>query len=406
MTPPTQPATLKPEDQLLPQLVPAPVKLTPKPAAKTPRRWGRRVRGGVTIAVALVVLVAAVRWVSYRATNVVAPFAFAQGGVVLVGTPRDGQITEVLVRVGQRVNKDDELVRFNDLRQRAQLAEARALLTRARLEVEAEERALGVERKRVDVNEAKVTENVAISEAEAQAAGAKAAHASTVADRADALSAREMIPLAEREAAASERDVSQAMVASAASKARYARAEARRIDVERAAVAARAAKLPLLDAAVEMQLAAVAAAEAEVELTVIRAPGDGVVSRRILEPGAAVKIGYPILEMWLDTDRRVEAWIEEDALRWLRLGEKATVVFPSLGTAPVEGKIDALGVVSDAEFKTSSIYVPVAKMLDRARWVRVDIALEGPLGHVPPGLTAEVAIARPFVPWLKSLVGR
>jgi hypothetical protein len=25
---------------------------------------------------------------------------------------------------------------------------------------------------------------------------------------------------------------------------------------------------------------------------------------------------------------------------------------------------------------------------------------------VPPGLTAEVAIARPFVPWRKSLVGR
>lgn len=93
--------------------------------------------------------------------------------------------------------------------------------------------------------------------------------------------------------------------------------------------------------------AQVEALKAQVRECTLLAPSDGVVLRRLLEPGAAVSSVMPeAVVLFADTRTwHVRAEVDEADLAKVRLGQSAIVTAPAFGNAEVKGKVVRLADV-------------------------------------------------------------
>ncbi len=104
----------------------------------------------------------------------------------------------------------------------------------------------------------------------------------------------------------------------------------------------------------DLARAALAQAKAEatqarntLEYTRIRAPFDGVVTERRLDPGALASPGLPILTVEDLSRYRLEATVNENELRYLRLGEQAPVLIDALGDTAMKGRVAQIVPAAD-----------------------------------------------------------
>ena len=134
--------------------------------------------------------------------------------------------------------------------------------------------------------------------------------------------------------------------------------------------------------------------EADLEGAVIRAPADGAVVRRIIQPGGSVEVGQPIISMWLGNDVWIEAWIDEEDIGFVKLGSKAMVTLHSVPGRDFEGVVDKIGLATDLEIPESEVPQPRNTRMSGAPVVGVRIRLDDPPLDLLPGLSAVVAIER------------
>ncbi len=83
--------------------------------------------------------------------------------------------------------------------------------------------------------------------------------------------------------------------------------------------------------------AALAQAELNLHYTTLKAPADGVVSRKIVEVGQVVQVGQPLLALVSLADVWVTANFKETQLRLMRDGQPATVEVDGLGGKEFKG---------------------------------------------------------------------
>lgn len=147
---------------------------------------------------------------------------------------------------------------------------------------------------------------------------------------------------------------------------RIARAELDRVLAQRA------------EATRGIDVAASGAAQRQVTMlrATLLAPFDGLVTRRLREPGDTVTIGSTVLRL-VDTSRvYVRASVDETALPGLAEHQPAEIVFPG-GGASVSGKVTRISLEADRQ--THEIYVEVTPdKLDRrvALGQRADVRIE------------------------------
>jgi membrane fusion protein (multidrug efflux system) len=354
----------------------------------------RSIRTVLTAAIGLAAAVFLGQWLYFRQTHVVSSYAFVKGSVVQVGAPVEGQVATVEVRSGQRVNRGDVLVRLNDVKQRAIVDQARAAWQQALVQKDVERLAVGVQFQKANVMSSQARAKVQVNEAAERAADIDSQLASRQAGRSTALRDRDMVSEADHDVAATMNDVALQKVAQARGRLSLAEAQIANVALQEATAKAREARLSLLDAMAATAKATLDAAEADLSLTVIRAPESGVVSRRLVEPAAGVRVGTPLLEVWYDTDVAIEAWIDESKYGDLAAGMPVEASLTGGNGAPYAGRIEWLGVVTELELKDASFSIPIAKTLAQAHWVRALIALDHPDALLLPGLTMNVAIPR------------
>lgn len=107
--------------------------------------------------------------------------------------------------------------------------------------------------------------------------------------------------------------------------------------------------------------AALAQAQTAFEYTKIRAPFDGVVTERKVDPGALAAPGMPLLSVEGSGRYRLDANVDEASLRSVRIG------------VPVRVEIDALGGNSNAlEGKVAQI-VPAADPASRSFTIKIEL---------------------------------
>jgi multidrug resistance efflux pump len=334
-------------------------------------------------------------WAAFRYNHMLSAYAFVKGAVVTVGTPIDCRIASVEVRSGQRVQAGQLLVRLDDTRQLAAVAQAQAAWEQASLQVYVERASLKVLQQKSHVMSKQYRAMVEANQAEARAAKIDAKLATLQAERSTSLRKRDMVPQSESDIAVANRGIAQEKVERAHSHVARAEAELGNVLVEEARVREALARVSLLEAAAKTAHAALERAEAELALTRVHSSRAGVVSRRLVEPGAAVRVGGPLLEMWYDDTITIEAWMDESKFGNLSVGAPVKARLVGLDSTVFAGHVEWLGVVSDLELKNASFSIPIAKQLAQSHWVRVQVALERPDPRLLPGLTVEVSIPRP-----------
>jgi RND family efflux transporter MFP subunit len=171
-------------------------------------------------------------------------------------------------------------------------------------------------------------------------------------------------------------------------------ATAQEFDEAEARLAGAAARVAAGCAAVDQAIARLAAARAAADaaavtesFTVIRAPFAGLVTERLVDPGALAMPGATLIRLEADGARRVDVRVDEARVRYLRPGDRVTVAFDGWGDAEaVDGVVAEVARAVDADQRafTVKVLLPVAVTQRTGTFARVRFRGEPRRGIVVP----------------------
>lgn len=337
-----------------------------EPEADRPRSRLRRLRRPLLLLAPLVVLVGAVLFYLSGGRYEETDNAYLQAGLVAVSPNVAGRVTEVTVLNNQRVRTGDILFRIDPAPYQAAVDEATAQLAAARTEV------------------GSLQANYGQGQSELAAAEQRAVFADREAARQKSLVA---------EGISSQAQYDQAVLA--ARTARQAIQTARQQNASVAASLSGRVNAPAdAQPAVQRAQAALERARLNLGYTVVRAAQDGVVAKvDQLQVGNYVSAGRPVFSL-AGTRLWVEANFKENQLRYMRLGQPATVhvdAFPDL---------DLTAHVSSFSPGTGNSFSVLPAENATGNWVKVvqRLPVELTLGRVPAdvplhaGLSVKVTV--------------
>jgi membrane fusion protein, multidrug efflux system len=377
--------------------------------------------------------------------------ASVEGSVVIVSARVPGPVAKILVRDNEEVRADQIVVEIDPrdyeirvLQAKASLAMAAASeraaqtdvpLTRATSASRVEQMGAALEAARlaVEMMQAQIAESRARLEgrrAAVAAARADAAVAETTVDKARRdherlarLAAQGLVSQQEHEtaeigerAARASLDATRRRLAQAEGEADQAAAEVRTRELtadqaqrrtrEAAALLSEAesqkAQVPMKEAgagraAAEVQQAQadLAAAELQLAKSRVRAPVDGVVSKKTVEPGQLVQPGQPLLAIVPLHGVWVVANFKETQVARIRPGQRATVVVDTFPDRVLHGTVDSISAGTGSRFSLLPPENASGNWVKVVQRVPVKILLDGykPNPHIlRPGMSATVTI--------------
>lgn len=351
---------------------------------------------GWIIACVVIVLIATpiVLWIHYQSDYVMSRNAMVRGQLAEIGARFQGVVTRIEVDEGQRVTAGQILARLEDRHIRADAQQAQAELDGLERELEVERFSILHEERRLQNQLQEATANLAASEAAVEAARSRADDAQGLYEaRKSVLATGAVSGESVRDAHAKSRTAN-ALAKGARAEHAAAQAAEQRARLDADGLAIRRQRIGVLEAGVSRAQARLAAAQANLESALIRAPADGAVVRRIVEPGGSVDIGAPILSLWVGDDVWVEAWLDEDDIAEVKIGSTARVTLQSFPEREFTGKVDKIGLTTDFEMPASEVPQPRFTRMRGAPVVGVGIRLENPPAELLPGLSAVVGIRK------------
>ncbi|MDJ0867267.1 MAG: HlyD family efflux transporter periplasmic adaptor subunit [Myxococcota bacterium] len=377
-----------------PPVVPAPNAALAAPSAAGGRRPRRILMGSLGALAGVAVLAPLLLWAHYRATHVVSRDAVVRGHIADVGSRMDGVIHSIEVDTGDHVATGEVIARLQDAHFEARVRQARSQLEKATRELEVERLAIANERVRLASALREVSARSSAAQAEVGAAQSLAQEAQRRMELQRSLASRGLV--AEERARTAETEHRTALARVAASAAERTAAEAARelARVESEGLAVREKRISVLEAEIAAFRAELAVAEADLEGAVIRAPDDGAVVRRIVEPGGAIVVGEPVVSLWIGEELWVEAWIDEDELGELGIGSEATVTLNSYPDREFRGVVETIGVSTDYELPDSEVPQPRHERMRDTPVIGVRIRLQETDAELFPGLSAVVGIRK------------
>lgn len=151
-------------------------------------------------------------------------------------------------------------------------------------------------------------------------------------------------------------------------------------------------KLQAQNALAELQTA-VARAERDLSFTEIRAPFDGVVANRAVEPGQYVQAGSRLVALVPSGASYIEANFKETQLASIHPGQKAIVHVDAFDTQDYEGVVSSVSPASGAEFSLLPPENATGNFTKITQRVPVHVALPPELAaKLTPGLSVTVTV--------------
>ncbi len=334
-------------------------------------------------------------WLKYQSQHVTSKNAAVRRHLTEIGTRLSGLVSSIEVDDGDRVREGQILVRLADRHLLAMVQEARAKVEGLQTGIEVERMSIDHERQQIKLQEEEAAAQVAAAKAQVSVAQIEVEYARREYKVRKALHAAKGAISTETMLNAKS-DQKKAEARREELKANLAAALFRQDKVQLAqdALTIRESRLGLLGSELLSAQARLMRAEADLEGASIRAPTDGAIIRRIIQPGGSVEVGQPIISMWLGNDVWVEAWIDEEDIGFVKLGSKVTITLQSFSGQEFEGVVDKIGLATDLEIPESEVPQPRFTRLRGAPVVGVRIRLNDPPHDLLPGLSAVVAIER------------
>ena len=255
--------------------------------------------------------------------------AYVRADIAVI-TPRvGGEIVEVAVRDNQAVKQGEVLVRIDPRDYEARLANAHATVAQAEAALLANSRQQEMQSAMID--EARATLNAA----EADRVRVRKDY-----ERADSLVKDGVATQARLDIASAGYQSAQAGVSRSAAGLKAARTQVGTLEAERASLEAK-----LLAARAAEQLAVL-----DLEATVLRAPGDGLIGNLSAKRGERVAAGLRLLSLVSSGAVWVEANFKETQLTRVAIGQPVTVQVDAFPDQAIRGRVESVSPASGAEF--------------------------------------------------------
>jgi membrane fusion protein (multidrug efflux system) len=338
--------------------------------------------------VALLVAVGGALWIAAPKRSVSTDNAYLQADSSVVAPKVRGLVADVLVQHNQRVRRGDPLLRIDAEEFDARVASATAGLQDARSSVAAAQAALVA----LDAEETLAASNVRAAQTSIRSSEAQQALAEADRRRFDALIAS---------GAVARRDAEQyrAAAVTAQANAEHSRAE---FAVSRDQAAVTRAKRLTLRANLAQAEAAVASAQAALDLarqdqanTLVRAPIDGVVGDRQVEPGDYVQPGTRLLTVVPLDALYVIANFKETQTARMVAGQSASVEVDALPGQTLKGHVESFAPGSGSQFSLLPFEPGTGNFTKIVQRVPVRIrfdADQAALARLRPGLSSTVTV--------------
>jgi HlyD family secretion protein len=290
---------------------------------------------------------------------------------VSVGAVVTERVVRIPVEEGQRVRRGDVLIALDDRDERAAIAQAQAAVAQAEARIR-QLREVGLPAARQS-----------LAQAEANLVLARQQH-----DRALDLKAKGFVSQSALDDAKRNLDVARSQL------------EAARLQVESNGPAG--SDFVVAQTALSQARAALEAAQARLDQTVIRAPVDGTLIGRNVEPGAVVQPGKELMALAPAGETQVVVQIDEKNLSQLKIGQKAigsADAYPQERFAAelfyINPGIDALrGAV---EVKLRVPQPPEYLRQDMTASVDIDVGRRANVLAIPSGAVFDAAGTQPWV---------
>jgi membrane fusion protein (multidrug efflux system) len=321
----------------------APPEIAPPPAAVKPRALPFSNKTLLAVGAAVVIAGGGAAWILSPKASESTDAAYVAADSSVIAPKVRGLVSEVLVAHNQRVHKGDPLVRIDPEEFDARVAAAQADVQTAEAGVDAAEAAL------VSLS---AEEKLAASNVRAAQTAIRSADAQS--DRADADRKRYEALVASGAVARRDADTFKAAAITAQSDADHSRAE---LDVSRDQAGVVQARRATLTAALAQSRATLARSRAALDLarqdqghTVVRAPVDGVVGDRQIEPGDYVQPGTRLLSIEPLDALYVTANFKETQVARMAPGQAVRIKVDALPGVVLTGRVDSFAPGTGSQF--------------------------------------------------------
>jgi len=222
-------------------------------------------------------------------------------------------------------------------RQEVDAVEATETAAKARL-AEAEANANKAEHDLARIKPLAAKDEVSQQQYDATIAAAESARAAVASARADVAVAKQNVAVAQ-----SHLTQAQSMVTMAEADVRSAATAPQHVAMSRAQAAS-------ADARTAQMRAALAQARLNLDYTVVKAPVDGVVSKKTVQLGEVIAPGQPLMAVVELQDVWVTANFKESQLRNMRPGQQAVIAVDAYGGRKYRGYVDSLSAATGEKF--------------------------------------------------------
>lgn len=323
----------------------------------------------VIVAVALLAAIyPAINYYHYFTTHVSTDDAYVDGTIGLVASRIQGTVTKVYVEDNWRVKAGDPLVQLDPTDYRVQVAEARAQLDRARQTV-----------------------NQLYAQVEAAQSGLKLAQSQLTQARIDYNRAKAL----RKRGVVSSEYYDQATTALRVALATQSLAKHQMMQAQ-AALGSDSVDHSRYDRPIVNQArAALQLAKLRLSYTTIRAPFDGIVTRKNVHIGHRVEVGQPLMALVPVHGLYITANYKETQLTDVRVGQPATIVADIYPDHVYHGHVDSISMGTGAAFALLPPENATGNWVKVVQRVPVKIVLNNPEPKDKPlrmGLSVEVAI--------------
>lgn len=366
----------------------------PHPRAAAPWRQPGRFswRRGAAIALAVLAVEGAVRWLFHQFTHVSETDARIAADMVVISSRLPGWVAAVEAAEGDAVYKGQPLVRVDDRENRLQAREIEAQLAGvpARREEIGARVTLADRQSRAEV----AAQEAAVKAAEAALAAAQAQSALAVAenDRVVDLVRQGMVTRLRQDQTLAAVETARQQAASAEANVQRARAALAQAQAGRENVTVLQRQLATLAPEEERLRAQRARMQLEIDDRVITMPFDGVVDRVFVDRGEYVTPGQRLMIVHDPQRVRIEANIRETDVRHFRPGKAVTVKVDALPGRTLEGRVERVGHAATSEFALLPNPNPSGNFTKITQRLPVRIAIEQLDGLLKPGMMVEVEV--------------
>lgn len=269
-----------------------------------------------------------------------------------------GYVKEILVDIGDEVAAGATLATIDAPELTQQLAVAQAMAASANAHVVRCKAEVRLAKARLDDAQSGVAEaesRIAASEAASQTAEAELGRTRQMVEQRSVQQRLLDEAQGRRDEAVANVEAARAVVSKARS----------RVGVAKAGVASAEADQKAAEAAVEVALARCKEAEVQLGFCRIRAPFDGVVTRRDIDPGDLAQAGRgagdaPLFVMTQIDRVRVRTSVPEADAALVEVGDNALIQLATPGMAPVAGKVSRMSRALDPSTRTMQVEIEVA----------------------------------------------